>query len=246
MKEQMRTVHEVSKLTGVSIRTLHYYDEIGLLKPSASTDAGYRMYDDTALERLQTIMLFRELEFPLKDIKRIIDSPNFDQDRALGDQIRILTLKRDHLNGLIEYAKKLRTKGEKQMSFKEFDRSEIEAYQKLAKETWGKTDAYKEYEKKSEKYTEVDQRRNAEGLMSIFDEFGNMKDRDPGSEKVQIQVKKLQDYITECYYDCSNKILAGLGKMYVSGGEMTANIDVAGGKGCAAFVAKAIEIYVNR
>lgn len=245
MKSKMKTVHEVSELTGVSIRTLHYYDEIGLLCPITSTDAGYRLYDDTSLRRLQTIMLFRELEFPLKDIKRMIDSPNFNQDKALEDQIRILELKRNHLNGLIDYAKGLKSKGVKKVSFKEFDKSEIEAYQKLAKETWGETATYKEYEKKTEKYTEADQKRNAEGMMELFYEFGDLKDMNPADNAVQDQVKKLQTYITEHYYTCTNQILAGLGQMYVAGGEMTANIDAAGGKGCAEFVSKAIEIYAG-
>ena len=91
------TVNEVSKLTGVSIRTLHYYDEIGLLHPSEITEAGYRLYDDTALERLQQILLFRELEFPLKEIKGVLDAPNFDRNRALEQQIELLTMKKEHL-----------------------------------------------------------------------------------------------------------------------------------------------------
>ena len=87
----MMTVNEVSKLTGVSIRTLQYYDTIGLLKPDGYTASGYRLYDDTALERLQQILLFKELEFPLKEIKRIIDAPDFDRDKALSQQIELLT-----------------------------------------------------------------------------------------------------------------------------------------------------------
>lgn len=83
----MMTVHEVSKLAGVSIRTLQYYDKIGLLHPTGYTDAGYRLYDDADLERLQRILLFRELEFPLKDIKAIINSPDFDRSKALEQRI---------------------------------------------------------------------------------------------------------------------------------------------------------------
>ena len=104
----MMTVNEVSKLTGVSIRTLHYYDEMGLLHPAVTTDSGYRMYDDTNLERLQDILLFRELEFPLKEIKRIIDSPDFDRKQALEQQIEMLTLKKEHLEQLIAFAKGLK------------------------------------------------------------------------------------------------------------------------------------------
>ena len=102
----MMTVNEVSKLTGVSIRTLQYYDTIGLLKPDGYTASGYRLYDDTALERLQQILLFKELEFPLKEIKRIIDAPDFDRDKALSQQIELLTMKKEHLEGLIAFARK--------------------------------------------------------------------------------------------------------------------------------------------
>ena len=94
----MMTVNEVSKLTGVSIRTLQYYDTIGLLKPIEYTESGYRLYDDTSLERLQQILLFKELEFPLKEIKKIIDAPNFDRNKALEQQIELLTMKKEHLS----------------------------------------------------------------------------------------------------------------------------------------------------
>ena len=92
----MMTVNEVSKLTGVSIRTLQYYDTIGLLKPIEYTESGYRLYDDTSLERLQQILLFKELEFPLKEIKKIIDAPNFDRNKALEQQIDLLTMKKEN------------------------------------------------------------------------------------------------------------------------------------------------------
>ena len=99
------TIHEVSKLAGVTVRTLHHYDAIDLLPPTALTEAGYRLYDDTALARLQSILLFRELEFPLKDIKRILDDPNFDQAAALEDQIKLLELRRKQLRKLIALAR---------------------------------------------------------------------------------------------------------------------------------------------
>ena len=104
----MMTVNEVSKLSGVSIRTLHYYDTIGLLHPTEVTEAGYRLYDDTALERLQHIMLFRELQFPLKDIKEIINGSNFDRNKALEQQIQLLTLKKEHIENLITFARGIR------------------------------------------------------------------------------------------------------------------------------------------
>ena len=239
----MMTVNEVSKLTGISVRTLHYYDEIGLLIPAHVTDSGYRMYDEENLKRLQQIMLFRELEFSLKDIGRILGSPSFETQQALDDQIKLLTLKRDHLNELIEHAKAMKKKEEPKMSFKVYDKKKIEAYKKLAKEAWGETAAYKEYEKKVATKSDTAQRQDAEDMMNLFFEFGEMKAMKPGCAKVQAQVKKLQDFISENYYTCTKEILRGLGQLYVGGGDFTANIDAAGGKGTAKFVAEAIEIF---
>ena len=114
----MKTVKEVSKLTGISIRTLHHYDAIGLLKPTRVTEAGYRLYDSKALERLQAILLFRELQFPLKEIGRILDSPGFDPVSALEQQIKLLQLQRERLDALITHAQNLQKKGEWIMKFK--------------------------------------------------------------------------------------------------------------------------------
>ena len=114
----MMTVHEVSKLAGVSIRTLQYYDKIGLLHPTGYTDAGYRLYDDADLERLQHILLFRELEFPLKDIRAIINSPDFDRSKALEQQIELLRLKKEHIENLMNFALGIKLLGVKHMDLK--------------------------------------------------------------------------------------------------------------------------------
>jgi len=237
------SVNELAKIAGISVRALHYYDEIGLLKPAEITEARYRLYDDSSLERLQEIMLFRELEFPLKDIKGIIDNPGFDKNKALEDQIKLLKLKREHLDNLIRHAQSMINQEVRMLNFDAYDKSKIEGYKQLAKEAWGETAAYKEYEEKSAKQTDTEKRQAAEDLMKIFFEFGDMKNLDPEDAKVQAQVKKLQDFISEKYYKCTNVILKGLGQMYSAGGDMTTNIDVAGGKGCAEFVTKAIDIY---
>lgn len=162
----MMTVNEVSKLAGVSIRTLHYYDKIGLLHPSTVTEAGYRQYDDTALERLQQILLFRELEFPLKEIKEILDSDRFDKKKALEQQIELLTLKKEHLEDLISFAREIKDKGEKNMDFTVFDTAKIDAYAREAKERWGKTDAYQEYERKSEGRGEMENKQKLQGIIN--------------------------------------------------------------------------------
>ena len=229
----MMTVKEVSKLTGVSIRTLQYYDTIGLLPPTEYTKAGYRLYDDTAMERLQQILLFKELEFPLKEIKIIIDAPNFNKSKALEQQIEYL----------INFARKIKMSGVDKMDFNVFDTTKIDAYTRKAKEQWGNTAEYKQYEKKASSQSPDTQKIVWQNLMLIFVEFGRMADRKPEDVDVQLEVKKLQDYITEHFYKCSDQILNDLGKMYASGGEFTENIDKAAGSGTAVFVAKAIEIY---
>lgn len=239
----MMTVHEVSKCVGVSVRTLHYYDEIGLLCPNEVTESNYRLYDGTALERLQQILFFRELEFPLKDIKEMIDSENFDREEALQQQITLLRMKRKHLDGLIDLALEIQEKGMSVMDFHAFDKSEMDAYTKEAKERWGHKDAYQEFEQKTAHYQKADWNMKNQVLTEQFTAFGKLLDRAPESEKVQDQVAKLQQVITDSFYTCTKEILAGLGQMYIADERFAKTIDTAGGAGTTAFVGKAIEIY---
>lgn len=242
----MKTVNEVSKLTGISVRTLHHYDDIGLLKPTTVTEAGYRLYDDTALERLQHILLFKELQFPLKDIKEILESPDFDRKKALEQQIELLTMKKEHLENLILFARGIKLLGVKNMDFSAFDTKKLDEYAAEAKKTWGKTEAYKEFEEKSKGRTQEDTKDISDGLMQMFVTFGEMKEMNPADETVQKQVKRLQDYITAHFYNCTPQILYGLGQMYAAGGEFTENIDNTGGVGTAEFASKAIAIYCGK
>lgn len=242
----MMTVNEVSKLTGVSIRTLQYYDKIGLLHPAKYTESGYRLYDDRALEKLQQILLFRELEFPLKDIKAIMDNPNFDRSKALEQQIAMLTLKKEHLENLIDLARGIKEIGVNKMDFTAFDTSKLDEYAAQAKASWGNTPEYLEFEEKSKNRTDQDDKVISTQMMAIFTEFGTMLEFNTSSEKVQAQVKKLQDFITENFYKCSDEILYSLGSMYAGGGDFTKNIDKAGGKGTAEFVFKAIKNYCKK
>ena len=239
----MMTVHEVSRLTGVSIRTLQYYDRIGLLPPDGYTQAGYRLYDEQALERLQQILLFRELEFSLKEIGEILDSPCFDRDRALEQQIALLTLKKEHLENLIDLARGIKTKGESEMDFAAFDTRKIEEYAVRAKASWGSTPEFREFEQKSEGRTAEDSLELGKKMMGLFARLGTLKAEDPASQGVQLLIGELQNFISEHFYTCSDKVLSGLGEMYAGGGEMTENIDRAGGKGTAAFVREAIRFY---
>lgn len=243
----MMTIHEVSKLTGVSIRTLQYYDSIGLLHPAEYTESGYRLYDDAALEKLQQILLFRELEFPLKEIKQIIQSPDFDRSKALEQQIALLTLKKEHLENLIDLARGIKlTGGKPTMDFSAFDTKKIDEYTAQAKASWGSTPEYREFEEKSKGRGKEETAALNEQMMQIFVKFGAMKGEDPSSEKAQQLVKELKDFITAHFYTCSNQVLSGLGQMYAGGGEMTANIDRYGGEGTAVFANAAIQVFCSK
>lgn len=239
----MKTVKEVSKLAGVSVRTLHYYDTIGLLKPTEVTGAGHRLYDDTALERLQAILLFRELEFSLKEIKNIMDSSGFDRRKALEQQIKLLELKREHLDNLIDFARGIKAIGVRNLSFKAFDTSRIDEYARKAKEAYGNTAEYREFQEKDKERDDAKREELNQGLMDIMAEFGAIKDTDPAGDAAQQLVNKLQGYITEHFYKCSDSILGGLGRMYSGGGEINDNIDLAGGEGTGSFIDRAIQAH---
>lgn len=240
----MKTVKEVSALSGVSVRTLHHYDAIGLLPPTAVSEAGYRLYDEVALARLQSILLYRELRFSLAEIKAILDSHDFDQAQALCDQIHLLELERARLDRLIALAKSIQEKGEKTMNFDAFDDKAINQYKEEAKARWGHTKAYQQSEARMQARN-ADYKEDAQAMMQIFADFGALRNEDVHTDAVQAQVEKLQAYISECYYDCTTDILRGLGEMYTADERFKQNIDQAGGEGTADFAAKAIAVYCN-
>mgnify|MGYP002626288002 CR=1 FL=1 len=230
----------------MSVRTLHHYDQIGLLEPSARSDAGYRLYDEADLERLQQIMLFRELEFPLADIRAILDSQDFDQARALEQQIELLEMRREHIDNLIALAKSMKAMGVRALSFKPFDTSKLDEYMAAARESWGKTPQWAEYEQKWAGRTKEDEAAMGERLMELFIPFGQMAaaGADPACEEATRQAKAIQDFITENAYTCTDEIFAHLGRAYGCGGDFTRNIDAAAGPRAAEFAMHAIEAYL--
>ncbi len=238
-------IKEFARLTGVSVRTLHYYDEIGLLKPSTvDGQNGYRFYDEQSLERMQEILFYRELDFPLKDIHAILISPDYDKQTALKEQKHLLTLKKERLERLIT-ALDSAMKGEN-FTMNIFDNSEFEkqrdSYAKEAREKWGNTAAYKEYSKKvysAEKQNELNEDMNA-----LIAEFARCRADGyaPESEEAQVLVEKWQDYITENFYTCTKEILADLAEMYVADERFKANIGKHG-EGTAEFMSTAIKEY---
>lgn len=237
-------IGEFSVRTHVSIRTLRHYDRIGLLRPSRVTDAGYREYDQAALERLHTILLFRELEFPLGEIRRILDAPDFDPIATLERQITLLTMRREHIDNLILLAQGLKLKGLNHMDFSAFDARKTDDYAAQAKAAWGETEAWKEFEGRSR--TAEEDQQAGEQLMDMIARFGKRRSIDPACEEAQQMVQQLRDHITANFYTCTVPVLRGLADMYDGGGDFTRSIDQAGGKGTAAFLAGAMRIYCSQ
>ena len=229
-------IREFAERTGVSVRTLHYYDEIGLLRPACvDRSTGYRFYDEANLLQMQQILFYRELDFSLKSIAEILSSPHYDKNEALTQQKQLLTLKKERLERLIAAIDRAE-KGENVMNA--FDNEEYQKYQTEAKQRWGQTDAYQEYQSREVQPTAAD------GLDAVFGEFAQcMKAGEvPQSAAAQALVKKLQQHITEHFYTCTEQILAGLGQMYVADERFRSNID-RHAAGTAEFVSAAIAQY---
>lgn len=239
----MYTVSELSRIAGISVRALHHYDRIGLLAPTRKTESGYRLYDEESLKRLYMIMMFRELKFSLKEIKEMLENRHFDFDKAFEQQIEMLRLQKKQIERLIETAVEIKTKGDYKMSFKAFESSELDSFRKEAKERWGETAAYKEYEERAEGKKKEEYDKAGEGLMAIFAQAGKLRGMSPDCEEVQNTVREIQGFITANYYTCTDEILRGLGQMYVCDERMKENIDKAGGEGTAELVSEAIKIY---
>ena len=224
---------------GVSVRTLHYYDEIGLLKPSeVDAQNGYRFYDEKSLERMQEILFFRELDFSLKTIAQLLSSPDYDKQQALTRQRQLLLAKKERLEQLIDTIDSME-KGEGFMK----PNNEYEAlknqYAEEVRQRWGSTDAYKESQLHNTDFSKA-----AALLDAVFEKFAelNRSGISPSDEPAKVQVEKLQRCITDNFYTCSNEILAGLGQMYVADDRFKTNIDKHG-EGTAEYVSQCIKSY---
>lgn len=206
------------------------------------------MYSIEDLEKLQQILFFRELDFPLNEIKKIMINPNYDKIEALNKHKELLIEKRKRIDGLITLIDKT-IKGDNNMSFKEFDNSKIEEnkrkYAEEVKKRWGNTDAYKEYEKKTGSYDKNSWNTINEEMAEILKEFADNRDKDVNSDIVQSLVEKWRGYITLNFYNCTKEILSCLGLMYTGDERFKENIDKYG-EGTAEFMAKAIEIYCSK
>lgn len=241
----MMTVHEVSELAHVSVRTLHHYDKMGLLRPTCVTEAGYRLYNEQALGRLQMILLFRELRFPLREIRRILDSPDCERNRALEKQIELLTLQQEHTENLITLAKGILFMGVNHTDFTAFDTRKLDDCCAQARALWNKTDAYRESEQRMRNTSDEEKQALEEQMTDFFRRLGMLRRENPGCPAAQALIAELRAFITAHFYDCTPQMLSYQGALYGGGGKITERIDQAGGEGTAQFAARAIELAVQ-
>lgn len=247
-------VKEVADLAGVTVRTLHHYDQIGLLKPESVSETGYRLYSDEDLARLQQILFFKELGFGLRQTKAIIDSPGFDRVQALKAHREMLLKQRDRLNRLVATVDRTiesverGTEMNKKDMFGAFDMSEIEKHQrKYAKEVeekYGASAAYQESKRRTAAYGPEDWARIMNKFNEIFGRVAGLMDRSPSDPEVQQAVADWRQHLTESFYTCTPEILRGLGDLWVSDSRFTENIDKIK-PGLAQFFSEAIGIYCD-
>ncbi len=252
MKKKPMTVHEVAQLTGITPRTLHYYDEIGLLKPSIVTEAKYRQYTDNDLSILQEILFFREVGFALKEIKELLASPNYIRSEALERHLTILEAQRERINALIALVKK-EISGTKELEFSAFSNTKIIKLQSQFREEilerWGNTDTFKEYKAVFSTKAKQAQSEQMEAFYSmsqdIFERLSIYEDSPADSPEVQAIVREWQLYISEHFYECNKQTLSYLGVLYITDERFTGFINRFGHGNLAAFFSKAIEIFCN-
>lgn len=241
----MMTVHQVARLAGVSERTLRYYDQLGLLPPAAATEAGYRLYGESDLQRLQRILFLRELGFALKEIAPMLEAEARDNRLAVERHRELLRLKMERLQGLIDLCGRV-LEGEGENSLQEFNQSAVETardrYAEEAKQRWGHTEAYRESQKRTAAYGKQDWKAVQAEMDAMFAGFAALVGKDPTGPEVRAQVCAWQALITKRFYACSEEMLAGLGEMYLADERFQATLD-AYGPGTAALMSEAMRRY---
>ncbi|MBP1948616.1 MerR family transcriptional regulator [Virgibacillus litoralis] len=241
-------VKEVADLVGISVRTLHHYDAIGLLSPEETTESGYRIYSNNDLEVLQQILFFKELGFPLKKIKEIIYSPSFDRKEALELHRKMLLEKRSRIDKMIATIDKTtqHSKGEINMSNKEkfagFDFSH-NPYEQEARDRWGGKDV-DQSNAKINKMSKNEQKAMGEEFDRIYQELASIRHESPESDEAQAGIKVWYDYLNKIG-NYSLDAFKGLGQMYVDDERFTKNIDKYG-QGLSVFMRDAMAVYADR
>jgi DNA-binding transcriptional MerR regulator len=247
----MMKVKEVSELAGVSVRTLHHYDEIGLLTPEHATEAGYRLYSDRDLETLQQILFFRELDLPLKQIKDILQDPTFDPKEALELHRKMLLEKRRRIDKVLDTLEKTirQAKGEIHMSnqekFEGFDFSN-NPYEQEARERWG-DEAVDASKKKLGGMSQDERKAMEDGMNAIYRKLAALRHDPADSDEAQAAIKEWYDFLNGGGFGhhYSLEAFKGLGQMYVDDERFTRNIDKFG-DGLATFMRDAMAVYADR
>lgn len=244
------TVKAVADVAGVSIRTLHHYDDIGLLRPTSVSHAGYRQYTDPDLERLQQILFFRELGFSLQEIREIVESPTFDRKQALLSHRQLLLEKQRRLQAIIHSVDRSieslerGTTMDKNAMFESFGDSKLEEYRAEAKARWGHTSAWKQSEERSSGYSKEDWDEIKAAMQSITEGLAALMDRDPGDAAVQEQIGRWYRHIDRYFYTVTPEMFRGLGDMYVADPRFTATYDKVK-PGLAQFKQQAMRVFAE-
>lgn len=248
-------VKEVSDMVGLSVRMLHHYDKIDLLKPDHVTSAGYRQYSEENLELLQQILFLRELEFSLNEIKVFMEHQSQDYIGMLDKQQMLLKKKAKRLNKIIDTIEKTKDKYKRgeimtaKERFEGFDSSDFEAnkeqYAKEAEERWGHSEAFQESKRRTSKYSPDDFKRIQDETDKVYKQIVGLMHLHVSDPGVQTLVASLRDGITEHFYDCTLDIFRGLGQMYVDDPRFTKNLEKHG-HGFAAYLSRAIEFYCDQ
>lgn len=244
-------VKAVAELAGITIRTLHHYDEIGLLKPAQVTAAGYRLYTGEELEQLQQILFFRELGFTLHDIKEIISRPDFNRKQALAEHRQLLQERQQRLGRLIaSIDHTLNTmEGDSPMDATDvkamFDGFDHTQYAEEARQRWGGSQEYQESVRRTKHYTKADWAAFKAEMAEITVALAALMDRDPADPDVQEQVRRWHQFIDDRCYTCSTEVFRGLGELYVADERFTATYDKAR-PGMAGFMQAAMNVYCDK
>ncbi|UXR69082.1 MerR family transcriptional regulator [Staphylococcus sp. IVB6246] len=241
-------IKDVANLVGISIRTLHHYNKIGLLIPEEITDSGYRLYSEQNLETLQQILFFKELGFTLHEIKNILNNPSFDQHEALILQRKMLLEKRHNIDNMIETVDKTieHLTGGIQMTNKErFNgfSTEYNQYEQEARRRWG-DDAVNETNAKLESMSKDGQQDLSEKWDMIFNKLANLRDHSPESQKVQAAIKEWYHFLNKNFSHYSLEAFTGLGQLYIQDARFTDHIDQYG-EGLSQFMSEAMAIFAK-
>jgi MerR family transcriptional regulator, thiopeptide resistance regulator len=221
------TIKQLSKLAGISVRTLHYYDEVGLLRPARRQKNDYRQYEEPELLKLQQILFFRELDFPILEIKRIMSLPDFDMVKALRQQKKFIELKQKRLIGLTRTIDQTIKKINIQITMEDKDlyvslsKEEMDQYAKEAKERWGNTDAYKQSQEQVKKMTKVDFARIQKEGDDLMREIVLNMSKGPESKEVQALIERHYNNL-RTFYEPNLEMYRGLAEMYVADPRFTA------------------------